>query len=81
VRVVAHDLGGAARERPVDRRVDLAEQQRAPLLVRLAGRTSLRPVDDPGHALHVKGNKDLHRSIIPKVITNLIGSVPWQSAA
>ena len=38
VRVVAHDLGGAARQRPVDRRVDLAEQQRAALLVRLAGR-------------------------------------------
>jgi hypothetical protein len=61
VRVVADDLGGAGCHRPVDRRVDLAEQQQPPLLVRLAGRAALRPVDDPGHALHVERDKNLHK--------------------
>ena len=60
VRVVADDLGGAGRQRPVDRRVDLAEQQPPALLVGLAGRAALGPVDDPGHALHVEGDEDLH---------------------
>jgi hypothetical protein len=60
VRVVAHDLRRAARQRPVDGRVDLAEQQRPSLFVRLARRGALRPVDDPRDALHVKGNEYLH---------------------
>jgi hypothetical protein len=54
VRIVAHELGRPARARPVDRGVDLAEQQPAPLLVRLSGRAALGPVDDPGHALHIE---------------------------
>jgi hypothetical protein len=41
VRVVAHDLGRPAGERPVYRRVDLPEQQCAPLFVRLPGRQAL----------------------------------------
>ena len=60
VRVVADDLGGAGRQRPVDGRVDLAEQQPPALLVGPAGRAALGPVDDPGHALHVEGDEDLH---------------------
>ena len=40
VRVVADDVGGAARHRPVDRRVDLAEQQPPALLARPAGRAA-----------------------------------------
>jgi hypothetical protein len=62
VRVVADDRGRPRRQRPVNRRVDLAEQQPPPLLVRHPGRPALRPVDDPGHALHIKRNKDLHKN-------------------
>jgi hypothetical protein len=61
VRVVADDLGRPGRQRAVDRRVDLAEQQPPPLFVGLAGGAALVPVDDPGDALHVKGDKDLHK--------------------
>jgi hypothetical protein len=60
VRVVADDLGSAGRQRPVDGRVHLAEQQPPALLVGPAGRAALGPVDDPGHAFHVEGDEDLH---------------------
>ena len=73
VRVVADDLGGAGRQRPVDRRVHLAEQQPPALLVGLAGRNALGPVDDPGHALHVEGDEDLH--------PERAWRVPWRPSA
>ncbi len=68
VRVVAYDLGSVGLGGAVDGRVDLAEKQPAALLVGLPGRAALRPVDDPGHALHVARDEDLHPSILARVL-------------
>src|SRR6185437_13011011 len=60
VRVVDHDLGGAASERTLDRRVDLGEQQ-LPAGRRLSALAdALLPVDDARGPFHITGQEDLH---------------------
>lgn len=61
MRIVHHDLVGAACDRPVDSGIDLSERETTSQLVGgTSGWATLRPVDDAGHTFHIEEDEDLH---------------------